>query len=58
MYNNNLTGASRSAILVMLVNAVAEKERELSAKMLMLERENVKLQAKIELMEGKLQSDE
>lgn len=42
----------------MLVNAVAEKERELSAKMLMLERENVKLQAKIELMEGKLQSDE
>ena len=41
-----------------VVNKVAEKERELNVKMLQLERENAKLQAKIEILEEKLQSEE
>ncbi len=40
------------------MNKVAEKERELNVKLLLLERENAKLQAKFEIVEEKLQSEE
>lgn len=52
-----LSDAQKDAALE-LVNAVAEKERESNAKLLQLERENAKLLATIELLKGKLQSDE
>ena len=41
--------------LLHLLNAVAAKEREMNGQLLQLERENAKLQAKIELLEARLQ---
>lgn len=41
-----------------VVNAVTEKEREMNAKILQVERENAKLQAKIELLEARLGKEE
>lgn len=49
-----LSAAQKDAALETL-NAVAAKEREMNGQLLQLERENAKLQAKIELLEARLQ---
>ena len=46
--------AAKAASYSIVVNAVTEKEREMNAKILQVERENAKLQAKIELLEARL----
>ena len=52
-----ISDAKKDAALE-VVNAVTEKEREMNAKILQVERENAKLQAKIELLEARLEKEE
>lgn len=52
-----LNAAAKDAELE-VINAVSKKEKEMNTAILQLERENAKLQAKIEMLEGRLQEKE